>query len=204
MKQCMRWAEDATNYKDGRRSGSRVFLAQENTWSIAVLPGQVCLGSARMACPTEGTWLAQNRIRDSLFLQISFSNLSSISPINSKKEKSEKRNREALGKVRPSCEQTTPKHQEVHRGHQPELLDELGLSTPSRCTPLSEEGTPPLYAGQPGAHTSCATAWLVQRASRRCWKAAPPGRSRGGLRRLRARLDAFTHLAALSSLSLRS
>lgn len=72
-----------------------MFLAQQNTRSITVLPGQVCPGPARMACPTEGIWLAQNRTRDSLFLQISFSNLSSISPINSKKEKSKKQNTEA-------------------------------------------------------------------------------------------------------------
>lgn len=86
----------------------------------------------------------------------------------------------------------------MHTRRQAQLLDELRLTTPSP----SKEGTPPLCAGQAGAHTPCATAWLVQDASRRCWEAAPAGRSRGGLQRLRARLEAFTHLAVLSSLSL--
>lgn len=45
--------------------------------------------------------LTQNGTRDSLFPQISFSNLSSISPINSKKGKSKKHNTEAWERSGP-------------------------------------------------------------------------------------------------------
>jgi len=90
----------------------------------------------------------------------------------------------------------------VHTQQQPELLGELGAH-PHDPLPAGG-GTPRLRAGQPGAHTPRATACLVRNASRRCWEAAPRGGSRGGLRRLRARLAAFTHLVVLSSLSLRS
>lgn len=151
-----------------------------------------------MTCPQTVPGLLRAGPETRLSRTAIFSSLYSINPINSKKEKSKKQNTDAWDRSDPPA---IPEHYGevcVHTRNQPELLDELRLNIPS----LSKEGTPPLCAGQAGAHTPCATAWLVQDASRRCWEAAPPGRSQGGLQRLRARLEAFTHLAVLSSLSL--
>lgn len=100
MKHCMRRAEDATNYKDHRRSSSQVFLAQETTWSITIFPGWICPGSAHMACPTKGIRPCSERdqrlaLPSDLFFK------SSISQINSKKEKSKKHNTEAWERSGP-------------------------------------------------------------------------------------------------------
>lgn len=123
--------------------------------------------------PQKVPGLAQNGPRDSLFLQISFSNLPSSSPINSKKEKSKKYNTEAWEWSGPPA-------------------SKLFLNTKVKCFCLHDtnpncwmnwdsahpQDQLPAGGGDPsalcwGVHTPCATAWLVQNASRRCWKAAP-------------------------------
>lgn len=70
----------------------------------AAFSGWVCPGSARMACPMEGTWPGSEW--DHRFLHhVFFSDLSSISPINSKTKKSKQNNTEVWERSGSSCEQ---------------------------------------------------------------------------------------------------
>lgn len=79
-------------------------------------------------------------------------------------------------------------------GHPPKLLDEIGLSPPSKTSLSLSRETPPLRAGQLGAHPLC-DSLAGAKCLREVLESSSPGRSRGGLRHPRARLAAFTPLA---------
>lgn len=102
MKHCMRWAEDAGNYRDLRSSSSQMLPAQGSTWSMTVFPG--CLSRI---CPYD-----QFHRRYLALLRMGTETRSSFrSPFQtflpSAKGKVPEAQHKGLGKVRPSCELNT-------------------------------------------------------------------------------------------------
>lgn len=83
-------------------------------------------------------------------------------------------------------------------GHPPDLLDETGLSPPSKTSLSLSKEIPRLCAGQLGAHPLC-DSLAGAKCLREMLGISSPGRSRGGLCCPRSRLAAFTPLAAPSS-----